>query len=343
MDVTFGFGNACPKSALESITDADLKSVIFKNWYFANSEMFVYQFGVIKHIWKNKYDVLIAEYNPRILSNVLLAMKIRPKKTKLILWGHGLGKKYKSNYFATRLRLKLANMANALILYSKEGANIFKNYGYPEDRIFIAQNTIDATEILKKSKTYDFKKRFRILYTGRLIASKKLYILIKAFALAIANIDQTIRLTIIGDGPEKNNLLKLSQNLGLENRIDFLGRVYDVETLANYYNTTLISVSPGYIGLQAIQSIAFGVPVAVARDEKHSPEISALDDGVNSIYFPSDDIRTLSEIIIKSSRDYKTMISMSNAAKLIASKCYDQSNMIKAFEMVVSRVLENNE
>ena len=48
------------------------------------------------------------------------------------------------------------------------------------------------------------------------------------------------------------------------------------------------SVSPGAVGLSIVQSTAFGVPMIVARDEPHGPEIEAAREGENSVLVESD-------------------------------------------------------
>ena len=71
-------------------------------------------------------------------------------------------------------------------------------------------------------------------------------------------------------------------------RVRFAGHVSDFETLSSYYWNALVSVSPGYAGLSLIQSHWFGVPMIIARDEPHAPEIEAAIEGENAVLVTSD-------------------------------------------------------
>lgn len=47
------------------------------------------------------------------------------------------------------------------------------------------------------------------------------------------------------------------------------------EDIYDVYANALVSVSPGYVGLSLTQSLSFGVPMLIAIDEAHVPEIDA--------------------------------------------------------------------
>ena len=84
-----------------------------------------------------------------------------------------------------------------------------------------------------------------------------------------------------GEGPERASLEKLASELGISDATTFTGAIYDQKSLAPWFNDAWASVSPGALGLSAVHSLAFGVPMVVARDEGHGPEISTIRDGEN--------------------------------------------------------------
>src|SRR5581483_7439328 len=146
-------------------------------------------------------------------------------------------------------------------------------HGVPKNKIFVAWNSIDIDEIDSLVQHLPMTRRNRVLFIGRLIPEKKPGLLIEAFANASSRLSSDIVLTLVGDGPERTNLERLVRQFNIDDRVEFVGSTYNQDQLAPYFNTSWISVSPGYIGLSAIHSMAFGVPMLVADKEPHSPEI----------------------------------------------------------------------
>ena len=71
------------------------------------------------------------------------------------------------------------------------------------------------------------------------------------------------------------------------------------EPLRAVYDTALCSVSPGYVGLSLIQSLWFGVPAIIARDEPHSPEIEAALEGHNAVIVESDSVSAMRDALLQ--------------------------------------------
>ncbi|MCT9819034.1 glycosyltransferase [Microbacterium sp. W1N] len=135
----------------------------------------------------------------------------------------------------------------------------------------------------------------RYIYVGRLVQSKKVDLLVRALAeprLRAVGME----LDLVGDGPMRNQLSQLAVDLGVEDRLTFHGSVTDVETLHGLYRSAVCAVSPGYAGLSVTQSLGFGVPILVARDEPHAPEIELRHLG-GVTFFDSDSSESLAEAL----------------------------------------------
>jgi len=64
--------------------------------------------------------------------------------------------------------------------------------------------------------------------------------------------------------------------------------VSSLDELRRIYAGAIASASPGYGGLSVIQSLGFGVPMLIARDEPHAPEIEAAIEDRNVVMFEGD-------------------------------------------------------
>ncbi|MBN1120252.1 MAG: glycosyltransferase family 4 protein [Anaerolineae bacterium] len=83
-----------------------------------------------------------------------------------------------------------------------------------------------------------------------------------------------IRLLVAGEGPERTRLEALRSELGLENRVTFLGRV-DRAVMPLYYRAADYTVLySGYEGLSHVllESLGIGTPV-IASDKSGNPEV----------------------------------------------------------------------
>ncbi|MCB0463969.1 MAG: glycosyltransferase, partial [Flavobacteriaceae bacterium] len=138
-----------------------------------------------------------------------------------------------------------------------------------------------------------------IIYVGRLTKNKKPLFLVKAFSDIYKDLDKNTKLIIIGDGEEKKDVLDFVNNNKLQDRVLVLGHISDYDLLKEYYNTALLSVSPGYLGLSVTQSFGFGVPMLISKDEKHSPEVEAVRINHNAKYFKTDDLNALGNSIVE--------------------------------------------
>ena len=76
----------------------------------------------------------------------------------------------------------------------------------------------------------------------------------------------------------------------LNERIVLFGHIGDYSKLQTLYNDSIFSLSPGYVGLSITQSFGFGVPMLISRNENHSPEIEAVIEHENALFFETDDV-----------------------------------------------------
>ncbi len=110
----------------------------------------------------------------------------------------------------------------------------------------------------------------RILFVGRLVARKGIDRLLEAVA-TIA--DREWRLEIVGFGPERDPLEGRAAELGLSDRVEFLGRVSSDELVAAYRRAACF-VLPATLderadteglGVVLLEAMSYGVPVVATR------------------------------------------------------------------------------
>jgi len=129
---------------------------------------------------------------------------------------------------------------------------------------------VDTSKFNRKKQSNHIRKKFNLekylIYVGRLSEKKGVKYLIEAMAM-ILELYPKMKLIVVGDGKEKDKLIKLSHDLNINENIIFTGIVPNNE-LINYYSEAYISVFPSQsegLGLVIIESMLCECPV-IASD-----------------------------------------------------------------------------
>lgn len=294
------------------------------NLFFLRRRLCFQKLPLIKLI---SSEVVIFELNPRLLSNwlILLIRKVIGKKN--VIWGHAWARRGVDSR-TEPVRHLMRKLGDSLIFYTNNQMREFTDRYPSYNRIL----SVAPNSLYSEGEIYSIDgSRSNIIYVGRLVESKRVDLLIHGFSLAVKAITPGCRLRIVGSGPDSERLKKLTKDLDLSDQIEFLGHVSDVNRLRQLYSNSLFSVSPGYVGLSITQSFAFGVPMLVADDEPHSPEIEAFIDGENGYLFRAGDEKSLAEKIIKF---YSESSKWSNSSQDIVEDCrnrYSVEKMVEGF------------
>lgn len=122
-----------------------------------------------------------------------------------------------------------------------------------------------------------YGKPYNITYIGRLEHIKGVNLLIGAFAAVCLEYD--VRLSIVGDGTERDKLEALVRNLNIEDKVTFYGQQVDIHP---YLSDSSIFVYPStweeVFGISIIEAMAYGLP-CIANNVGGIPEI--IKDGEN--------------------------------------------------------------
>ena len=116
-----------------------------------------------------------------------------------------------------------------------------------------------------------------ILSVGRLEIIKRVDLLVRA----LPRLDRPLRLVVVGEGTQREALEQLAEELGVADRVDFLGAVDDEAIVDLYAQALAVAYVPydedyGYVTLEAFLAAR---PVVTATDSGGTLEF--VEDGVN--------------------------------------------------------------
>ena len=308
-----------------SISDNDLyKEIVIKNTKISKLN---FQFGMLKQIKINSYDAIIAMFDISWVYNIL-ALFLKPEKTKFLWWGHGYGNNRQGNM----LRNLLVKQSDGLILYSNRFVDEFKKNGIDPNKIYIGDNTIEV-------ENYCFNKNIKrdtFLFVGRIQERKGLEFLFQAFSEIIDKIPNYIKIVIVGDGDkEKEKLKLLAKKINIENRIVFKEGTIDPDLLKNYFQKALAYVSPGHVGLGVLHSFAYGVPVVTCKNRRHAPEFDNLN---SSNSFICEDYSSLKSNLSKLANNRNLSYKKGKEAYLFYKNNRTMELMVEKFKKAIENI-----
>ncbi len=189
---------------------------------------------------------------------------------------------------------------DAHVCYVEEAFGILGSYHVPREKIHIIYNSPDTDEILSiREKVIGLPRilpenRFRIIHIGRLVRWKKVHMLIAAVHRLSARFGEA-ELIVIGNGPEEENLKRQAAELGIGDKVKFLGGIYDQTTIGRYLHESSIYVLAGVGGLSINEAMCYGRPVICS--ECDGTEKKLVREEFNGKYFRNDDETDLAEKI----------------------------------------------
>ena len=247
------------------------------------SEAVYFSMKLFIPLLRGDYDVVDCNqfpFFPLFIAKFCCALK---RKKLVSTWHEVWGKKYWTQYLGA---LGLAGflvekatvfLPEAFISVSDKTRRDLTEFGVKAEKITVIPNGIELSRIqsIKPSS-----KKSDIVFVGRLIKEKNVDTLIKAVAL----LDESVRCTVIGDGPEKERLEELASSVGVKNRVEFTGFL-EYEALISIMKSSKVFVLPSTregFGVIVLEAFACGLPVIAVRAEK-SAATDLIEEGVNGL------------------------------------------------------------
>ena len=332
-------GNLRPDEAIETCSSlAQAQLTLLKNAYFLKgSLMLCWQQGILHWLASWDPDVLIVEANPRILSTRQAVTWMRKRRRSVIGWGLGSPAPVGAGK-ALRLlsRQSLLKQFDALITYSQQGKEEYAAAGFDPGRIFIAHNAVEARPQhpaqLRPPQYVDGKAV--VLYVGRLQERKRLDVLMQACAALPQPLQP--HLWIVGDGPAKDRLQSLAQNVYPTTR--FYGALFG-EQLKPVFEAADLFVLPGTGGLAVQQAMSHALPVVVAEADGTQSDLVRPQNGFLN---PPGDVQQLTTTLQNALADPAKLRKMGQESFRIVSEEINLENMVQGFADAICAVLENS-
>lgn len=170
------------------------------------------------------------------------------------------------------------NAANDVVAPTEKAKQSLLDYGVKKPICIIptgidtkrfAKNNFDPKEILSLKESFGFQENTPVLLSlGRVAKEKSIDVLLRAMPKLLEKCPEVMFL-IIGDGPEKENLMALSASLGIADHVVFAG-AKPWHEIGKYYQLGTVFASASLSetqGLTFAEAMAGGIPVVAKKDD----------------------------------------------------------------------------
>jgi len=166
--------------------------------------------------------------------------------------------------FTSKLHVKTIRNCDMLIAITDHVKKLYTKIFDPEKIVTIPLGV--DTNLFKPSKKKLNKEYYELLFAGYLYKLKGIEFLIKAMCI-IAQERKDVKLRIVGNGPEKQRLIKLTEALNVKGKVTFQGFVPHME-MPKYYQNCDIFCFPTLgepFGKAIIEAMACAKPVVASN------------------------------------------------------------------------------
>lgn len=319
----------------------------------------IHQKGLMEYILTIRPDVLVAgsSYLSYYFWHLLTLAKLRQMGVRLFTWGcdgyefrqtgdwdrfrsKTLRRKLHHWYLGTQYKVRV----DGFIGYSQHTADFWKSaFQIPDERISVAENAVDTSTMeneYKNVQSGQTKKHLgQVIFVGRLIESKRVHILLRAFARARLKATDA-HLLIVGDGPARSSLEALSESLSLAGSVEFRGNVGEKKPLAKLLASSGCFVLPGYGGLAINEAMAAGLAIVCSRGD--GTEKHLVRDGENGYLIPWEDEDTMTNKIITLLSDPEQTRRMGEQSYRLITQSFSLTNMVNKYVLALSRNAERH-
>lgn len=200
----------------------------------------------------------------------------------------------------------------------------------------LTKNVLQTTDEINIRQLWDINDDEILLGTvSRLIPSKGIDTLVSA----LRHIKhENIKLMIVGAGPGKAKIEEKAKELGLIDKIIFIGHV---ESVGEYYRSFDIFVSPSLsegMGISVLEAMQFGLPI-IATKTGGIPEL--IKNNINGILVEPGNIKEIAKAIEIFILDHEKANHMGNQARLDTLDNFTIEEMVNKTLVILKKTVIN--
>ncbi len=218
----------------------------------------------------------------------------------------------------------LARLVDRFVCVSGEVSRLSLQQGIDESRLHTILNGID----ISRFGFHGPNASGPVVAVARLSPEKDIANLVRATAMAVERAPD-LRVEVAGGGPCRERLCRLAAELGVADRVAFLGEVRDVPAVLSRARMFVLPSRSEGIPLTVLEAMACGLPVVATR-VGGLPEV--VEEGVTGHLVPPADPAALAAAMVETWSDPDRRDRMGHAGRRRAEQYFDIRRMVAQYE-----------
>jgi len=232
-----------------------------------------------------------------------------------------------------RICLKLLHHVDRIVTICSWSKQEAAAEGFPDTRIAFIPNGVDIHQFYPSASGTD--KPNRITFIGRLTPQKGIDVLLRAFAAISRNLPN-LQLDIIGEGPQKETLIKNVKTLGITDKVVFHGTLAQPETLLAAAAVFVLPSRSEGLSNALLEAMACGLPVIATAV---GGNLDLIENGQNGLLVEQDNPDQLAEAIERVLSDREFSDKLGKAARQTIVSGYSMEQVTSKYIALYRKLL----
>jgi len=240
----------------------------------------------------------------------------------------------------TRFSILRSQGITAVSRYLKE--ETVKSFDVPEERIEVIPNFID-TQVYRPDRQPCHRGALAppedriVMHVSNFRGVKRVEDVVRIFGELNGRVPA--RLVMVGDGPERPHAETVAEELGLRDRVLFLGKHASVHELLSCADLFLLPSENESFGLAALEAMACGSPVVASR-VGGLPEV--VEHGVSGFLLERGDVKGMGDAAAEILSDEELHAEMKAAGRRLAVERFSAQAVVPLYERYYESVVEGS-
>jgi len=237
----------------------------------------------------------------------------------------------------TRFSILESDGLTAVSNYLKD--QTVRDFSVPQSRIEVIPNFID-TEVWRPGRVPCHREKLApggekiVMHISNFRAVKRVGDVVEVFSRIQRKVPA--RLVLVGDGPDRPRVLQRAAELGLQDKVLFLGKHASVDELLSCADLFLLPSEKESFGLAALEAMACGAPV-VASSVGGLPEV--IDHEETGFLFDIGAVDEMAEAGVRLLSDDALHGRVAKAARATAVERFSARSVVPLYEALYARVI----